>query len=160
MSVCESLEALRGYVYGSDHIRVFRGPAKWFEKMDQPNYCLWWIPVGHRPSVAYSFWFSQQFPQPAYQGVTAYPPSNGKGPVAIAAGPFLNSCSRRNLVITDGRLHGIRHHHRRGTRHLHRHYGIHRRLHRRESCCHRRGIRLPTRRESRRVHCRQRNRVH
>jgi Domain of unknown function (DUF3291) len=71
VSVCESLEALRGYTYLSDHIRVFGDRAKWFEKMDQPNYCLWWIPVVHRPSVAYSFWFSQQSPQPAYQGVTA-----------------------------------------------------------------------------------------
>jgi hypothetical protein len=87
MSVWESIEALRGYVYRSDHIRVFRDRAKWFEKMDQPNYCLWWIPAGHRPTVAegreriehyqkhgatpYSFWFSQQFPRPVDESVRA-----------------------------------------------------------------------------------------
>jgi hypothetical protein len=87
MSVWESIEALRNYVYRSDHARVFRDRAKWFEKMDKPNYCLWWIAAGHIPTVAegreriehyqkngatpYSFWFSQQFPQPADEGVCA-----------------------------------------------------------------------------------------
>jgi heme-degrading monooxygenase HmoA len=85
MSVWESLEALRNFVYRSDHIRVLRDRAKWFEKMEKPYYCLWWIPAGHRPSVAegrerlehyqqhgstpYAFWFSQLFPQPADEGV-------------------------------------------------------------------------------------------
>jgi hypothetical protein len=81
MSVWVSLEALRDYAYKSDHMKVFRDRAKWFEKMDKPHYCLWWIPAGHIPTVAegrerlehyqthgatpYSFWFSQEFPQPA-----------------------------------------------------------------------------------------------
>jgi Domain of unknown function (DUF3291) len=80
MSVWESLEALRHYAYRSDHARVLRDRAKWFEKMDKPYYCLWWVPVGHIPTVAegrerlehyqmygatpFSFWFSQHFPQP------------------------------------------------------------------------------------------------
>lgn len=80
MSVWESLEALRDYAYKSDHMKVFRDRAKWFVKMDKPHYCLWWIPDGHIPAVAegrerlehcqthgatpYSFWFSQEFPQP------------------------------------------------------------------------------------------------
>jgi hypothetical protein len=85
MSVWESLEALRDFAYRSDHIKVLRDRAKWFEKMDKPNYCLWWVPAGHVPTVAegrerlehyqthgatpYSFWFSQHFPQPADEGV-------------------------------------------------------------------------------------------
>lgn len=87
MSVWESLEALRNYVYKSDHMKVLRDRAKWFEKMDKPYYCLWWIPAGHIPTVAegrerlehyqkhgatpYSFWFSQLFPQPEDEGVCA-----------------------------------------------------------------------------------------
>jgi hypothetical protein len=87
MSVWESLEALRDYAYKSDHMKVFRDRAKWFAKMDKPHYCLWWIPAGHIPTVAegrerlehyqlhgatpYSFWFSEQFPQPADEGVCA-----------------------------------------------------------------------------------------
>jgi hypothetical protein len=87
MSVWESLEALRTYAYKSDHARVFRDRAKWFEKLERPSYCLWWIPLGNIPSVAegrerlehyqkngatpHSFWFSQHFPQPEDEGVRA-----------------------------------------------------------------------------------------
>jgi Domain of unknown function (DUF3291) len=85
MSVWESLQALRDYIYKSDHARVLRDRAKWFEKLDKPIYCLWWIPAGHIPTVVegrerlehyqqhgatpYSFWFSQHFPQPADEDV-------------------------------------------------------------------------------------------
>jgi hypothetical protein len=85
MSVWESIEALRDFAYKSDHRKVFQDRANWFEKMDKPNYCLWWIPAGHKPTVAegrerlehyqmlgatpYSFWFSQRFPQPTDEGV-------------------------------------------------------------------------------------------
>jgi hypothetical protein len=81
MSVWESAEFLRDYVYTSRHIDVFRDRAKWFEKMEKPHYCLWWVPAGHVPTVAegrgrlehyqtygstpYSFWFGKQFPAPA-----------------------------------------------------------------------------------------------
>jgi hypothetical protein len=87
MSVWESLEALREYAYKSDHMKVFRERAKWFVKMDKPHYCLWWVPARHVPSVAegrerlehyqkngatpYSFWFSQEFPEPADESVSA-----------------------------------------------------------------------------------------
>jgi hypothetical protein len=85
MSVWESAGALRDFAYKSGHVQVFRDRAKWFEKMDKPSYCLWWVPAAHQPSVAegrerlghyqthgatpHSFWFSQQFPQPADEGV-------------------------------------------------------------------------------------------
>jgi uncharacterized protein DUF3291 len=85
MSVWESIEALRAFAYRSDHAKVFRDRAKWFEKMDKPSYCLWWVPAGHIPIVIegrerlehyqthgatpYSFWFSQRFSQPTDEGV-------------------------------------------------------------------------------------------
>src|SRR5271168_1096231 len=81
MSVWESIEALRDYVYRSKHVEVMRDRAKWFEKAARPNYCLWWVPAGHIPAVAegrarlehyqrcgaseFSFWFSQPFLAPA-----------------------------------------------------------------------------------------------
>jgi len=87
MSVWESVEALREFAYKSDHMKVFRGRAKWFEKAEKPGYCLWWIPAGHIPTMGegrerlehyqshgatpYSFWFSQQFSQPTDEGVCA-----------------------------------------------------------------------------------------
>ena len=80
MSVWESVEALRDYVYRSRHTHVLKDRANWFEKMEKPHYCLWWIPAGHIPSVAEgrerlehyqmygptqdSFWFSKLFPEP------------------------------------------------------------------------------------------------
>src|SRR6185369_12364799 len=46
MSVWESLAALRDYTYASGHMQVFRERAKWFERMDRPNDCLWWVRAG------------------------------------------------------------------------------------------------------------------
>jgi hypothetical protein len=87
MSVWESVGALREFTYKSNHMKVFRDRPKWFEKMDKPSYCLWWIHAGHIPTVSegrerleyyqihgatpYSFWFSQHFPQPADEIVPA-----------------------------------------------------------------------------------------
>jgi hypothetical protein len=84
MSVWESVEALSQFTYGRHHIGVFRDRGRWFEKLSLPGYCLWWIPAGHRPTVAegrerlihyqqhgatpYSFWFSQRFPAPVELG--------------------------------------------------------------------------------------------
>ena len=78
MSVWECVEALRDFVYKSNHLDVLRDRAKWFEKMEKPHYCLWWIPSTHIPTVAegrerlehyqqygatpFSFWFSKLYP--------------------------------------------------------------------------------------------------
>jgi heme-degrading monooxygenase HmoA len=80
MSVWESIEALREFVYASHHIDVFRKRQQLFERMSQPNYCLWWVPAGHIPTVSegrerlehyqkhgatpFSFWFSKLYPAP------------------------------------------------------------------------------------------------
>lgn len=51
MSVWESLEHLRSYVYGSAHAEVLRQRRDWFEKFDRVFLALWWIPAGHIPSI-------------------------------------------------------------------------------------------------------------
>jgi hypothetical protein len=52
MSVWESLEALRAFVYrDAAHLAVLRRRREWFERMES-FLVLWWIPAGHRPSVA------------------------------------------------------------------------------------------------------------
>jgi hypothetical protein len=87
MSVWESVEALQQFVYKSRHIGVFRDRSKWFEKSNQANYALWWVPEGHFPTVAegrerlehyrrhgatpYAFWFSQLFPATEHDAVLA-----------------------------------------------------------------------------------------
>jgi hypothetical protein len=51
LSVWESVEALKDYAYRSDHARVFKDRRKWFEKMGQAYLALWWVRVGHTPTV-------------------------------------------------------------------------------------------------------------
>lgn len=85
MSVWESVEALRDFTYSAGHLEVLRRRAQWFEKLDQPHYCLWWVPAVHIPTIAearerleyyqrngatpYSFWFHQLFPAPEQDAV-------------------------------------------------------------------------------------------
>ncbi len=51
MSVWESVEHLRRFVYGTMHVEVMRRRADWFEKFDGAFVALWWVPAGHAPSV-------------------------------------------------------------------------------------------------------------
>ena len=51
LSVWESPEALRSYVYGEPHRAVMRKRAQWFERMEVAYLVLWWVPAGHVPSV-------------------------------------------------------------------------------------------------------------
>lgn len=85
MSVWESIDALREFTYQSQHLTVFRERRKWFEKMTTPHYCLWWVPMGHRPKVAEgreklehyvrcgstpeAFWFSEWHPAPSTEAL-------------------------------------------------------------------------------------------
>ena len=52
MSVWDGLEALRAFVYRSDHRTFLARRRQWFERMDTAIVALWWVPVGHRPTVA------------------------------------------------------------------------------------------------------------
>ena len=51
MSVWESIEHLRDYVYRSRHAEVLRQRGDWFEKLEAPVVALWWVPAGHVLSV-------------------------------------------------------------------------------------------------------------
>jgi hypothetical protein len=52
MSVWESPEALRAFVYRSGHSEPLRMRQQWFEPMPKPFQAMWWIPAGHLPTVA------------------------------------------------------------------------------------------------------------
>jgi Domain of unknown function (DUF3291) len=51
MSVWESVEDLRNYVFRGGHAEVLRRRSEWFEGLETPVVALWWIPAGHAPSV-------------------------------------------------------------------------------------------------------------
>jgi hypothetical protein len=52
LSVWESLEALRTFVYASRHLDVLRRRREWFHRMADPFLGLWWLPAGSVPTVA------------------------------------------------------------------------------------------------------------
>jgi hypothetical protein len=54
MSVWESLEALRAYTFGSDHAEMLNDRKQWIDRIEGASVALWWIQIGHRPSVAES----------------------------------------------------------------------------------------------------------
>ena len=51
LSVWRDVAALRSYVYQSAHTRLLRRRQEWFEPMEQAHLVLWWVAVGHRPSL-------------------------------------------------------------------------------------------------------------
>lgn len=80
MSVWQDLESLKHYVYKSVHIQLLKEKNSWFDKMSEAHQVLWWVPVGHIPSVAegkerleyiqqhgateFGFNFARNFPAP------------------------------------------------------------------------------------------------
>ena len=52
LSVWESLEALRSFVYASRHLDVMRRRREWFHRMADAYLALWWVPAGTIPTVA------------------------------------------------------------------------------------------------------------
>jgi Domain of unknown function (DUF3291) len=51
MSVWESVEVLKQFVYKSGHIEVYLKRAKWFERMDKAHMALWWVKNGEMPTA-------------------------------------------------------------------------------------------------------------
>lgn len=51
MSVWESVEDLRRFVYETSHSQLLRQRHAWFEKLADVYSALWWVPAGHIPSV-------------------------------------------------------------------------------------------------------------
>lgn len=51
MSVWESIQTLRAFVYQTAHRYFVSQGKKWFEKMERPHFALWWVPAGHTPGT-------------------------------------------------------------------------------------------------------------
>ncbi len=80
LSVWDSLEALKAFVYAGEHLSLLRNKQQWFEKPDAPILALWWVPAGHLPDIdeakqalarlraqgpsAHAFSFARPFPAP------------------------------------------------------------------------------------------------
>ena len=79
MSVWESLEALKEYVYKSAHLGPLRDRKQWFEPIEGPIVALWWVPAGHIPTVQEAMerleWLRERGPSPdAFTFNVHFPP--------------------------------------------------------------------------------------
>jgi Domain of unknown function (DUF3291) len=52
LSVWQSVEDLRRFVYGSEHAILLRQRKEWFTEAEEVSLVLWWVDEGHIPSVA------------------------------------------------------------------------------------------------------------
>jgi hypothetical protein len=52
LTVWSSAETLRAFVYDDAHRSFLRRRREWFERLDEAVTVLWWVPAGHRPTVA------------------------------------------------------------------------------------------------------------
>ena len=51
MSVWETIDDLRHYVYKTVHAEMLRHREEWFERFAGIYLALWWVPVGHIPGI-------------------------------------------------------------------------------------------------------------
>jgi hypothetical protein len=80
LSVWETPDHLKAYVYRTGHADLVRQRQQWFEHSNEAILALWWIPAGHLPTVdeaksrlahlrrqgasAHAFGFRPLFPPP------------------------------------------------------------------------------------------------
>jgi hypothetical protein len=51
MSVWETIDDLRHFVYHTMHVELLRQRQEWFENFAGVYLALWWVPVGHIPGI-------------------------------------------------------------------------------------------------------------
>ncbi|WP_340376237.1 DUF3291 domain-containing protein [Streptomyces sp. SS7] len=52
MSVWQDMDALTAYMYQGRHREMLARRREWFERVREAMATLWWVPAGHRPTVA------------------------------------------------------------------------------------------------------------
>lgn len=81
LSVWESVETLKDFVYRSIHLELIQHKSDWFKPLDTAHMTLWWVPAGTQPTEKdgihrlnhlqengpseYAFSIARPFPQPA-----------------------------------------------------------------------------------------------
>ena len=51
MSVWDSPDALKNFMFRTNHRNFLRRKKEWFHNIPQDSYVLWWVPVGHIPTI-------------------------------------------------------------------------------------------------------------
>ena len=51
MSVWESIDDLKNFMFKTHHIDFLKRKKEWFYTMTEASYALWWVPHGHQPDI-------------------------------------------------------------------------------------------------------------
>ncbi|WNC72865.1 DUF3291 domain-containing protein [Thalassotalea psychrophila] len=51
MSVWASIDALKNFIFRTHHRDFLRRKKEWFHNIPEDSYVLWWIPIGHIPTI-------------------------------------------------------------------------------------------------------------
>lgn len=51
MSVWRDWPSLKAFVFGELHAYYLKGRREWFQPMDVPHSCMWWVDEGHQPTL-------------------------------------------------------------------------------------------------------------
>jgi Domain of unknown function (DUF3291) len=52
ISVWEGVEPLEDFVFNTVHRAFYERRAEWFEVLGKQHFVMWWVPAGHRPTLA------------------------------------------------------------------------------------------------------------
>jgi hypothetical protein len=51
LTVWENVETLESFVFNTLHRRFYERRREWFEVLGEMHFVMWWVPVGHKPSL-------------------------------------------------------------------------------------------------------------
>lgn len=51
LTVWDSAQALERFVFDTVHRQFYARRAEWFEVLGAQHFVMWWVPVGHRPTL-------------------------------------------------------------------------------------------------------------
>lgn len=52
LTVWESVETLENFVWNTVHRQFYERRQEWFEVLDKMHFVMWWVPIGHQPTLA------------------------------------------------------------------------------------------------------------
>ena len=51
LSVWQDVPSLETFVWGTIHKQFYDRKADWFEVLGDMHFCMWWVPIGHAPTL-------------------------------------------------------------------------------------------------------------
>ena len=52
LTVWENVETLEAFVWNTVHRQFYARRQEWFEVLGRMHFVMWWVPVGHKPTLA------------------------------------------------------------------------------------------------------------